>query len=67
VLTVNGIFHPFALVRGRAVATWTMPGPSIVLQPFAPVSKKDRAALAADAQAVARYLGVSPSPMTVAD
>ena len=68
VLTVNGIFRPFALVRGRAVATWTMPGPSIVLQPFAPVSRKDRAALAADAQSVARFLDVrSPSPMTVAD
>lgn len=68
VLTVNGIFHPFALVRGRAVATWTMPGSSIVLKPFAPLSGKDRAALAADAQSVARFLGVtSPSPMTVAD
>ncbi|HEX3565837.1 MAG TPA: winged helix DNA-binding domain-containing protein [Acidimicrobiales bacterium] len=68
VLTVNGIFRPFALVRGRAIATWTMPGPSIVLQPFATVSRKDRAALAADAQAVARFLGVKrPSPMRVAD
>lgn len=68
VLTVNGIFRPFALVRGRAVATWTMPGPAIVLQPFTTVSGQDRAALAADAQAVARFLGVkSPSPMTVAD
>jgi Winged helix DNA-binding domain len=68
VLTVNGIFRPFALVRGRAIATWIMPGPSIVLQPFAPVSPKDRTALAADAQAVARFLGVpNPSPMTMAD
>jgi hypothetical protein len=45
-----------------------MPGPLIVLQPFTTVSRTDRAALAADAQAVARFLGVrSPSPMTVAD
>lgn len=68
VLTVNGIFRPFALVRGRAVATWTMPGYSVILKPFAPVSRKDRTALAADAGSVARFLGVSsPSPMTVAD
>jgi hypothetical protein len=68
ILTVNGIFRPFALVRGRAVATWTMPGASIVLKPFAPLSRKDRAALAADAQSVARFLAVkSPSPMTVAE
>ncbi|HXA33371.1 MAG TPA: winged helix DNA-binding domain-containing protein [Acidimicrobiales bacterium] len=68
VLTVNGVFRPFALVRGRAVATWTMPGPSIVLRPFAPLSRKDRAALATDAQAVARFLGVrSPAPMRISD
>jgi hypothetical protein len=66
ILTVNGIFRPFALVRGKAVATWTMPNDSIVLKPFAPVARKDRTVLAADAQAVARFLGVkSPSPMTV--
>lgn len=66
VLTVNGIFRPFALVRGRAVATWTMPGRSIVLRPFDKVTPKDRAALAADAQSVARFLGVrNPSPMTM--
>jgi uncharacterized protein YcaQ len=65
ILTVNGVFRPFALVRGRAVATWTMPGSSIVLKPFATVSRKDRAALSADAEDVARFLGVpSPSPMT---
>jgi hypothetical protein len=68
ILTVNGIFRPFALVRGRAVATWTMPDDSIVLKPFAPASRKVRAALAADAQAVARFLGVkSPPPMTVVE
>lgn len=68
VLTINGVFRPFALVRGRAVATWTMPGDAIVLKPFAPVSRKDRAVLAADARAVAGFLGVTrPSPMTVAE
>lgn len=66
ILTVNGIFRPFALVRGRAVATWTMPGSSIVLKPFTTVSRRDRAALSADAAEVARFLGVSnPTAMTV--
>ncbi|MCU1601957.1 MAG: hypothetical protein JWO22_2666 [Frankiales bacterium] len=36
VITVNGIFKPIALVRGRAVATWTVS--SGALEPFAPLS-----------------------------
>jgi hypothetical protein len=67
ILTVNGIFRPFALVRGRAVATWTMTGPSIVLKPFTTVSRKDRAALSADAKDVARFLGVSSPPAMTVD
>ena len=65
ILTVNGIFRPFALVRGRAVATWTMPSSSIVVKPFTGVSRKDQAALSEDAGDVARFLGVSrPAGMT---
>jgi hypothetical protein len=56
-ITVNGLFRPFALVRGRAVATWTMPGGKVALAPFAPLAGPDAAALAADAAEVERFLG----------
>ena len=56
VITVNGIFRPFALVRGHAVATWTMPDGEVVLEPFAHLAPEDRNALALDANDVVRYL-----------
>jgi uncharacterized protein YcaQ len=56
IVTVNGLFRPFALVRGRAVATWTMPAGEVVLTPFAALSSRDQRALSADAEDVARYL-----------
>ena len=55
-VAVNGLFRPFALVRGRAVATWTMPGGKVVLAPFAPLLAPDEAALTADATEVERFL-----------
>jgi hypothetical protein len=57
VVTVNGLFRPFALVRGRAVATWRMPAGEVVLEPFGSLSRRDAAALRADAGDVVRYLG----------
>jgi hypothetical protein len=56
VVTVNGIFHPIALVKGRVVATWTMPGGKVELAPFGRLRSADRAALEADGAAVARFL-----------
>ena len=55
-IAVNGLFRPFALVRGRAVATWTMPGGKVALAPFAPLPAPDEAALTADATEVERFL-----------
>ena len=37
IVTVNGLFRPFALARGRAVATWNIAGGQVVLTPFAPL------------------------------
>ncbi len=59
VVTVNGLFRPFALVRGRAVATWRMPAGEVMLEPFKPLSQRDAAALRADARDVVRYLGAT--------
>jgi len=57
VVTVNGLFRPFALVDGRAVATWSLAGGTVALAPFAPLPPAVAAALNADAQDVLRFLG----------
>ena len=57
IVTVNGLFRPFALVAGRAVATWGLAGGLITLAPFAPLGAATRAALDADALDVTRFLG----------
>ncbi len=56
VITVNGLFRPFALVDGRAAGTWRLASGRVVLQPFAALSGADAAALAADAADVERFL-----------
>jgi hypothetical protein len=58
VITVNGIFRPIALVRGRAIATWSISNQRVLLAPFAPVDASDQAALDRDAHDVVRYLGL---------
>jgi hypothetical protein len=58
-IAAGGLFRPFALVRGRAAGTWSLPGGKVALAPFAPLSGADAAALAADAADVERYLRVS--------
>jgi Winged helix DNA-binding domain len=59
IVTVNGLFRPFALVRARAVATWRLAAGEVVLEPFGRLAPSDGAALRADASDVLRYLGVS--------
>ena len=56
VITINGLFRPFALIRGRAAATWSMPAGRALLEPLRRLTPAETAALAADAQAVARFL-----------
>ena len=60
VVTVNGVFRPFALVRGRAAALWTMPKGEVVLEPFEALGNEDAAALRAEAAAVVRFLAGAP-------
>jgi hypothetical protein len=54
VVTVNGIFKPIALVRGRAVATWSVS--TGALEPFAPLSATVTRALAKEWADVQRFL-----------
>jgi hypothetical protein len=56
-VVLNGIFKPFALVRGRAAGTWTMPRGEVVLQPFGRLSRADAAVLDEEAADVVRFLG----------
>ena len=57
VVTINGLFRPFALVGGRAVATWNIARGQVVLAPFVLLDGETRAALATDAASVTRFLG----------
>jgi hypothetical protein len=59
IVTMNGIFRPFALVDGRAVATWSMPGGRVVLDPFARIAKPMLAELDREAADVERFLLVA--------
>ncbi len=56
-MVTGGLFRNFALVDGRAVASWRWEGGRVALAPFADLSDDDAAALAADARAVERFLG----------
>jgi len=56
IVTRNGIFRPFALVCGRAVATWGMPGGRVTLNPFARITASVLADLDREAKDVERFL-----------
>ncbi|MDQ6650536.1 MAG: winged helix DNA-binding domain-containing protein [Actinomycetota bacterium] len=55
-VTDNGIFRPFAMVEGRAVATWAMPRGEVVLSRFHRLDASTEDALAAEAMAVKQFL-----------
>ena len=48
-ILAGGMFRPFALAGGRAVATWKIARGQLVLAPFAPLDPQARAGLEADA------------------
>jgi hypothetical protein len=56
-VTMNGVFRPFAMVRGCAVATWRLAGGKATIEYLGEVSKKDAAALESDAARVLEFLG----------
>ncbi len=56
IVTGNGLFRPFALAGGRAVATWKIAGGRVVLAPFGEIDAGTQAVLDADAAAVLRFL-----------
>lgn len=56
IVTINGLFRPFALVDGRAAGTWGLAAGKVELRPFTRFTRAVRDALEADAAAVLRYL-----------
>lgn len=55
-VTMNGIFRPFTLVRGRAVGTWRLNRGKVTIEPLGRISKTAAAALAADVADVERFM-----------
>jgi hypothetical protein len=55
-VTNNGLFRPFALVDGRAVATWRLSRDKVGIEHLEPVTKKAAGRLEADATAVEAFL-----------
>jgi hypothetical protein len=55
-VTLNGIFKPFAMVKGRAVGTWKLNRGKVTVEPLSKVSKAATAALVADAADVERFM-----------
>jgi hypothetical protein len=56
IVTVNGLFRPFALVDGQAAGTWSWADGQVTLNRFGELTADAEAALAADAGDVQRFL-----------
>lgn len=67
IVTTNGLFRPFALVDGRAVATWSLAGGALHISPLERISPTARDALLADAADVIRFLGLPAKPVSVGE
>jgi hypothetical protein len=57
-VTDNGLFRPFALVDGRAVATWRIAGATLTVEALEPLDRETSDALEADGRAALVYLGL---------
>ncbi|MCU1452834.1 MAG: hypothetical protein JWN46_980 [Acidimicrobiales bacterium] len=57
-VTDNGLFRPFALVDGRAVATWGLAGSTLTVRMLEHIGESALAALRADAHDVLAFLGL---------
>jgi hypothetical protein len=65
IVTSNGLFRPFAMVGGRAVALWSLAAGTVTIRPLEPVRRADLAALEVDAARVLAYLGLPGRPAVV--
>jgi hypothetical protein len=58
IVTSNGMFRPFALIEGRAAATWRLPGGEVTLEPFRELTPDERDELDRESRDVRRFLAV---------
>jgi hypothetical protein len=65
VVTVNGLFRPVGLVKGRVVATWAVPDRVVTITPLEAIPVNARAALADDAADVVRFLDLPATPAVI--
>ncbi|HEY3828866.1 MAG TPA: winged helix DNA-binding domain-containing protein [Solirubrobacteraceae bacterium] len=56
IVTVNGLFRPFALVQGRAVAIWRLSSGEVQIEPLSSIAPADAAALQDEAADVLRFM-----------
>jgi len=66
VITVNGLFRPFLMVRGQAAGIWSLAGGQLTMRPFQSPSTEVREALLADSAQVLAYLGLPSLPAVLA-
>jgi len=64
-LIKGGMFSAFAMVEGRAVATWGIRDGSVWIEPFTALGTAERAALEADGRAALDYLRRPGDPRQV--
>jgi hypothetical protein len=55
-VTMNGVFKPFAMVKGRAVSTWRLPKGKVEIEHLENVPKTTARRLEADAREVETFL-----------
>ena len=60
-VTVNGLFRPFALVDGEAAATWRLTGSRLTIEPLRRLDSAQSGALEAESKDVLRFLGLDGS------
>jgi winged helix DNA-binding protein len=58
-VTNNGLFRPFAMVDGRAVANWKFNRGRVAIEPLGRITKKAMAALEVDATDVERFMAAA--------
>jgi hypothetical protein len=65
IVTSNGLFRPFALVDGRAVATWGLARGQVTIRPLERVNRAHLRALETDAIDVLQFLHLPSRPAVV--
>lgn len=63
VVTTNGLFRPFALVDGRAVALWSLAGGTVSIRPLELLRPSVVEALRREAGSVLDFLRLPPKPV----